>query len=84
MRKYKHLSQDLQKRVIENYHKFYSKDPPAPSVSVSYARQLEDFCMNRNVTEDEVAQYYDWEAYANYCVPEDEEYVSAQEEESSE
>jgi hypothetical protein len=74
------LSKDLQRRVIENYNRFYDSSPPAPSTARSCARQLEDFCSERNTSPDEVAQYYDWEAYANYCEQEDEGFASAQEE----
>jgi hypothetical protein len=74
------LSRDLQRRVIDNYNRYYDSSLPSPSAAMSAARQLEDFCTDRHTSPAEVTQLYDWEAYANYCVQEDEGFASAQEE----
>jgi hypothetical protein len=79
--RHKSLSRDLQRRVMDNYRRFYDNSPPAPSVARLFARQLEDFCSDRNTSPEEVSQYYDWEAFANYTEREDEGFASAQEEE---
>ena len=47
------------------------------------ALQLEDFCKDVNTTPDAVAESFDWDAYANYSALEDEEYLSAKEEEDA-
>jgi hypothetical protein len=78
--RHKSLSKDLQRRVIENYHRYYDSSPPAPSAARSCAQQLDNFCADRNTTPEEVSLYYDWEAYANHCEQEDEGFASAQEE----
>jgi hypothetical protein len=55
----------IKKKIIENFKKHYGI-PLHPENNRTACRDLEDWCMARNVSEDEVAAWYDWDAYCAY------------------
>lgn len=72
------------KRVLENYYKFYSSDPPSPTLSRSCASQLKEFCANRHISVQDCVESYNWDGYALADLKvEDDGFVSAAEETES-
>jgi hypothetical protein len=48
------------KKVIENFKRFYGL-PMTPATHRTACKELEDWCMARNVSEDEVVAWYNWD-----------------------
>jgi hypothetical protein len=54
------LSAPVKKKVIENFKRFYGL-PMTPATHKTACRELEDWCIAQNVSEDEVVAWYNWD-----------------------
>ena len=59
----KKLPDRQRKKVLDAYYKHYSTTPPNPTIARSYSNILHDFCVNRNLTMDQVIANYNWDGY---------------------
>jgi hypothetical protein len=55
------LSPLLQKKIMENFNRHYGL-PLTPANHRTARQELEEWCMARNVSEDEVVAWYNWDA----------------------
>jgi hypothetical protein len=59
------LPDTLRKKILDNYYKHYGANPN-PQLHRTYAQQLESFCLDRGISEDDLVRCYDWD---HYCDP---------------
>jgi hypothetical protein len=59
------LPAHIKKKVIENFKKHYGL-PLTPESHRTAVRDLEEWCIARNVSEEETAAWFDWENYADF------------------
>ena len=59
----KKLPHRQRKKVLDAYYKHYLTTPPNPTIARSYSNILHDFCVNRNLTMDQVIANYNWDGY---------------------
>jgi hypothetical protein len=59
------LPAHIKKKIIENFKKFYGI-PHSPVNHRTACQDLENWCMARNVSEEEITDWYDWDAYCAY------------------
>jgi hypothetical protein len=59
------LPDHIKKKIIENFKKFYGI-PYTPANHRTAGQDLETWCMARNVSEEEITDWYDWDAYCAY------------------
>jgi hypothetical protein len=58
------LPATLKKKILDNYYKHYGA-APSPEIHRSYAQQLESFCLDRGISEDDLVRCYDWDYYCD-------------------
>jgi hypothetical protein len=74
----KKLQENTRKKVLDNYHRFYSTAQPSASISKSCTNQLRQFCNSRSITEQQVVDGFNWDGYV--ASDEDEEGFATAEE----
>jgi hypothetical protein len=56
------LPADVKKKFLESYYKFYGVSPTL-GISHTYSSQLESFCSERGISEDDLLHHFDWDYY---------------------
>ena len=64
------LTGDQKKKVKAIYQRHWSTPPPR-SVKHYHTRQLEEFCNSRNVSEQDVMDWYDWDTFCGSMADEE-------------
>jgi hypothetical protein len=58
------LPADVKRKVLESYYKFYGVSS-TPTISHTYSSQLESFCSERGISEDDLLHHFDWDFYCD-------------------
>jgi hypothetical protein len=58
------LPATLRKKILDNYYKHYGATPN-PQVHRSHAQQLESFCLDRGISEEDLVRNFDWDYYCD-------------------